>query len=83
MAVDCMTKNMSGEKMRELMSTGKLNLNASPESIIAKMKKQKANKLRRIAAVLEKEAGMQELEQPGYGKRRPWLREKIEEAPDT
>ena len=46
MAVDCMTKRMSGQKMRELMSTGKLNINASPESIIAKMKKQKANKLR-------------------------------------
>ena len=41
--------------MRQLMSTGKLNLNATPESIIAKMKKQKANKVRRLAAAQEKE----------------------------
>ena len=55
MAVDCMTKKMSGNKMRQLMSTGKLNLNATAESIIAKMKKQKANKVRRLAAAQEKE----------------------------
>ena len=55
MAVDCMTKKMSGNKMRQLMSTGKLNLNATAKSIIAKMKKQKANKVRRLAAAQEKE----------------------------
>ena len=48
MLADCMTKMLDPARMREYMRTGILDLNATPESLVTKMKKQKYNKEKRL-----------------------------------
>ena len=44
MVVDCLTKRMKPDVLLKLMSTGKLELKASDESVLTKMRKQKMRK---------------------------------------
>ena len=50
MLVDCMTKRMRGDAMREFLQSGRLSLNATDKGILQKMKKKsaQARKLREL-----------------------------------
>jgi hypothetical protein len=49
MVVDCLTKRMKPDVMLKLIASGRLNLKATPESQLLKLRKQKLRKSKRVA----------------------------------
>ena len=56
MIVDCLTKKMDAELLIRLMRAGRLNLQPTIASEMAKLKKQKQRKLKKLEEKAQKEA---------------------------